>query len=97
MRYKMKSKEKKQSPVGAFIKGIEAVNPSVNGCSSVELVGNKRVIVEEATGILEYEAERVRINTKAHTVVIDGAGLTLESYSGGIIVFDGKIRGVCLE
>ena len=97
MRNMIKNKSKKQSPVGAFIKGIEVVNPAVDGCSSVELVGNKRVIIEDATGISEYEADRVRINTKVHTVVIDGTGLTLDSYSGGIIVIDGKINGVCLE
>ena len=67
------------------------------GTASIELVGNKRVIVEEATGILEYEADRVRVNTKGYIVVIDGRELTLDSYCGGIIVVDGKISGVCLE
>lgn len=93
----MKNKSKKVSSVGAFIKGVETIDPASGGAASVELVGRKRVIVEEATGILEYDNARVRVNTKGYTVVIDGVELTLDSYSGGVIVVDGKINGVCLE
>lgn len=93
----MRKKEKKASPVREFIKGVESVQTSLKGSASVELVGNTRVVVEDATGILEYESEKVRVNTKGYTVVIDGAGLTLDSYCGGVIIVDGKIRGVCLE
>ncbi len=88
----MKGKVKRISSVGAFIKGVELTDSG-----SIELLGSRRVIVEDALGIIEYEDNIVRIHTRGKTVVINGSGLSLDSYSGGIIIVDGKIRGVSLE
>lgn len=93
----VKNKMKSYSPLRAFIKGTDEYDTSIKEASSVEIIGNKRVVIEQVSGILAYETERVRISTKVYTIAVSGSKLTLNSYSDGIIVIDGKIKGVCLE
>ncbi len=93
----MKNKIKSPLPLRAFIRGTDAYDTVTKEASSVEIIGNKRVVIEQAAGILAYETEQVRVSTKVYTIVVNGRELTLNSYADGIIIIDGKIRGVCLE
>lgn len=57
----------------------------------IEFTGNRQVTVEGSTGVLQYESEVVRINTKSMVIAFYGRGLTLKCISPTAIVIDGFI------
>lgn len=87
----------KFTPVRDFIKGINFSETDFSNTSSIEIIGEKRVVVERAQNILEYGNERVRLNLGKYTVAISGTGLTMSSYSDNVMIIDGTIKNVSLE
>lgn len=57
----------------------------------IEFTGNRRVMVEGSTGVLQYESEVVRINTNAMVIAFSGRGLTLKCISPTSIIIEGFI------
>ena len=53
--------------------------------------------VKSEERIIEYENERVRLNTGEKTVLIEGNLLTLDSYSDNVIVVRGTIKNISFE
>lgn len=93
----MKEKKSTSNIFSCFVKGLDLPVSAISGESSVELIGNKRVIVENAKRIIEYENNIIRLDTDKFNVVINGTQLTFNSYSDKIVVIDGNIKNVCLE
>ncbi len=57
----------------------------------IEFTGNRRVSVEGSTGVLQYESEVVRINTRPLVLCFRGRGLSLKCISPTCIVIEGCI------
>lgn len=93
----MKDENKKMGKFRNFIKCFDIPAVVTGGCGSIELIGDKRVIVENAVRILTYDYETVRLEAENRTVVIKGASLTLNSFSDNIMIVDGTISNVSLE
>lgn len=85
----------KSEAVINFIKGKNF--PDVTNAGSIEIIGDKKIIIEHAQSILEYENERVRVNTGRKTVVVTGEKLSLDSYSENVILINGNIISVSFE
>lgn len=79
----------------SFIKGKDTCDTTEKG--NIEIIGNNKVIIEHAERIIEYENERVRLNTGEKTVLIEGNSLTLDSYSDNVIVVRGTIKNISFE
>ncbi len=80
-----------------FIKDSDLPVTVLSGGSNIEIIGNGRVIVENANRILEYQNECVRLCADKFIVVVKGLSLTLCSFDDNVIVIDGNIKNICLE
>lgn len=57
----------------------------------IEFTGDKSVIVEGSTGVLKYEDDLIRINTRSMVIAFFGRGLTLKCISPTAVIIDGCI------
>ncbi len=76
-----------------FVKGEDNVSNS----PSIEIIGNKRVVIEQMKSILEYENDSVRVTAGGITVSVSGKKLTLNNYTDGVIVIDGIIKKISFD
>lgn len=60
----------------------------------IEILGDRRVIVENHRGILEYGGERMRIACGRLTLCITGEGLELRALSLRELAVSGRIHAV---
>ena len=58
----------------------------------IEFNGNKQVVIEGSTGVLQYESEVIKINTKNMVVALFGRGLNLKSISPTTVIIEGFIN-----
>ncbi len=57
----------------------------------IEFTGDRTVMVEGSTGVLKYESEVIRINTRSMVIAFYGRGLTLKCISPTAVIIDGCI------
>ncbi|MBR2109565.1 MAG: YabP/YqfC family sporulation protein [Ruminococcus sp.] len=57
----------------------------------IEFTGDRSVLVEGSTGVLKYDSEIVRINTRSMIIAFFGRGLTLKCISPTAVIIDGYI------
>ena len=57
----------------------------------IEFTGDRSVMVEGSMGVLKYESELVRINTRSMVIAFFGRGLTLKCISPTAVIIDGCI------
>ncbi len=55
------------------------------------LLGNKDLIIENYKGIVEYEENRVRVNTAIGVIKITGSNLTIREITSEDIMVNGEI------
>lgn len=68
----------------------------VNG-ETIEVIGNNRVIIENANKILEYKQECIRLNVGKRIVKISGGHLKMNDYTDKNIVINGIITDIVFE
>lgn len=57
----------------------------------LEFSGNRQVIIEGSTGVLQYESEVIKINTKIMVIAFYGRNLNLKSISPMTVIIEGFI------
>lgn len=57
----------------------------------IEFTGDRSVLVEGSTGVLKYDSEVVRINTRSMIIAFFGRALTLKCISPTAVIIDGYI------
>ena len=57
----------------------------------IEFTGDRSVLVEGSSGVLKYESDVVRINTRSMIIAFYGRGLTLKCISPTAVIIDGYI------
>ncbi len=72
-------------------------NPMTNLDGSVEIIGTKRVIVEDIVSIIEYCDERIRIDIGSRMLNIIGQSLEIYDYFNKSLIIDGKINSVTFD
>lgn len=63
----------------------------------VELVGNRRVLIEHHCGITEYGSEKIAVKVKCGSICVVGCNLTLMHMSDEKIVITGTVLDIHLE
>lgn len=63
----------------------------------VEIIGNRRVLIENHTGITEFGNERITASNTGGNVVVTGRDLQITLISEEQIVIVGKIGSVLLD
>lgn len=57
----------------------------------LEFSGNRQVTIEGSTGVLQYESEVIKINTKIMIIAFYGRNLNLKSISPMTVIIEGFI------
>ena len=65
--------------------------------SVVEMVGDRRVLVEHHKGIYQYQQDRIGIHVKYGDILVQGCGMEIASMTRYQLVITGRIDGICLE
>ena len=55
----------------------------------IEFTGDRRVMVEGSTGVLKYERDVIRLNTRSMVVCFFGRGLSLTCISPTTVIIEG--------
>ena len=76
--------------------GLDLDSETMPGELLIELYGNKRVLIENHCGVLEYLTDRIRVKVKNDQVCIAGQGLCLSLISKDRLVICGRIDSVQL-
>lgn len=68
--------------------------PGAAGLLRLSLSGNRRALVEDFKGVLEYTSERVTINGGTLKVTIRGEKLEIEAMDAAALLVTGRILAV---
>ena len=75
--------------------GLES--EAIPGLPILEIAGDRRVLIEHHSGVLEYRPEQIRIRVAYGTVCVTGCGLELMRMSHRQLLIAGRIDAVCLH
>lgn len=64
------------------------------GAPLIEIAGNRSITIEGSTGILLYESENIKVNTRKMIVSFCGRGLTVKCISSSCVEIEGFITSV---
>ncbi len=60
----------------------------------LEFTGNRRVLTEGSTGVLKYDDELVRLNSRSGVITFKGRGLSIKCISPTCVIVEGFIISV---
>ena len=66
----------------------------IPGLPLIELAGDRRVLMENHCGVIEYGKERICVKVKFGQVCICGEDLNLAKMTKSQLIVSGKIQGV---
>lgn len=64
--------------------------------SLVEIVGFRRVLIENHHGVCQYSPEKICVKVRCGTVAVSGQALELTRMTGEQLVISGEIAGISL-
>lgn len=67
------------------------------GQSLVEVVGDRRVLIENHRGVKEYGTEKICVKVKHGTILICGSNLTLRCMTRSQLVISGCIQSILIN
>lgn len=67
------------------------------GQSVLELLGDKRILIERHGGVVQYSPEKIGIKLKFGTVFVCGCALELIHMTQGQLVIQGRIDTITLH
>lgn len=88
---------KERSMLHLMTEAMDAPQELLPGASLIEIAGNRRVLIENHRGVLQYERDLLRVRLIKGAAVIRGSGLTIARMSKRQLVVTGGIDGVDLE
>lgn len=57
----------------------------------ITILGNSNLLIENYKGIIEYDNDKIRVNTGAGTIRITGERLTIKEITSEDLMIDGEI------
>lgn len=60
----------------------------------ISIIGNIQTLIENHKGIIEYNPERIRVNSSIGVIRIDGEDMNLRNIGSDDIIITGKIMGI---
>ena len=67
------------------------------GYSKMVLLGNKEFLIENSKGIIEYENNKIRVNTINGEIKVEGENLIINEMGEGEILVKGLIKLIVLD
>lgn len=69
----------------------------VPGVPLVEIIGDRRLLVENHQGVCEYGDEQICVNTRLGKIFVNGSSLELAQMSKEQLVITGSIASITVE
>lgn len=69
----------------------------VPGQTVAELLGDRRVLIENHGGVTEYGRERIRVRVKYGELWVCGSGLEMMKMTGSQLVITGNVDSICIK
>lgn len=77
-----------------IVEGLALPKDLMLGASSLQILGNSEIYVENYLGITEYSCECIKVKIKEGIVEIQGSRLCICYYSGEEMKITGRIHSV---
>ena len=87
---------KKRNLAERLVMAADLPDEPVPGQPLVEIVGHRRVLIENHLGVTQYGCDSIRVRVKYGAVCVSGQRLELSRMSRGQLVITGCIDGVNL-
>lgn len=86
----------KRNFIDRIATAVDLQDEPIPGMPLVEIAGERRVLIENHRGVLEYGTERIRVKVKFGHVCVCGSGLELARMNRGQLVISGVVNEVQL-
>lgn len=75
-------------------RALELPVGSLSGCANIEMLGNRRVVIDGCQGIIEYGDDIVRLSTTSGVLRFTGRSLSLNCLTQDSAVIEGFILSI---
>ena len=82
---------KKESIQEQLTQALDIPTEVITDMPVITLIGNKEINIENFSGLLEYTRQKIRLNTRAGILVIDGIELEAKNMTAERICIKGNI------
>lgn len=86
--------EKEQRFKEKFTEMLALPKEIVLDMPKITMLGNSQIIIENYKGIIEYDSERIRINTARGLIKIFGQNLEINTITNEEVLITGKVSNV---
>jgi len=93
----MKKRNVSQRIKNKFLEISDLSEELTKGYSKMVLLGNKEFLIENSKGIIEYENNKIRVNTVNGEINVEGENLIINEMGEGELLVTGKIKSILLE
>lgn len=69
----------------------------VTNYSRMVLLGNSEFMIENYSGIIEYEVNKIRLSTASGVISVTGDNLSINELDNDELIVNGKIKTIGLE
>lgn len=80
-----------------LVESLELPKDIMYGAVMITAIGRGQVLVENYKGIIEYNTEKIRLQTKNCQVTIEGKRLMVEYYTNEEMKITGFIHGILYD
>ncbi|MBQ7668754.1 MAG: sporulation protein YqfC [Clostridia bacterium] len=80
-----------------FIEISELPEELLTGYSKMVLLGDKEFLIENSHGIIEYDNNKIRVNTLSGIIEVLGEKLIINEISSKELLVKGKIKNIGIE
>ena len=92
-----KSRKQPEKPHRSIEQTLDLPEILSPGVPHIEMQGNREIIIDGCRGILEYAADRIKLNAGSLVISFQGSGLVIKTYSENQTVLAGEVVGIAFE
>ena len=92
-----KSRKQPEKPHRSIEQTLDLPEILSPGVPHIEMQGNREIIIDGCRGILEYDEDRIKLNTGSLVISFQGSGLVIKTYSENQTVLAGEVVGIAFE
>ena len=86
----------KRNFIERMVTAVDLQDEPLPGLPLVEIAGERRVLIENHRGVMEYGTQTIRVKVKYGQICVCGSGLELARMNRGQLVISGRVDAVQL-
>ncbi len=87
---------KRSSIIERLAYSADLPDETIPGLPLVEIAGERRVLIENHQGVVEYGSQCIRVKVKFGQICVNGCGLELSRMTKGQLIISGRVDSVQL-